>query len=234
MLKQTSLLWALNFSLVGHVSVFLLASSHFNPADRIIPKTEDVEITYFEIRDVPEWGNIPQSKNEERLSVVQAKAPVTKAPISAPVPLPLERGKPSYPIEIPKPKLVERSVPIPSGHEKEQSLREAVLYQEMNIKLKDPVFATYYQAIREKIRKSAKRRYEGKRDSGDVSIGFTLFSNGRLKEVSVLRETSQTVSNLRTLAVQSLVDASPFPSFPERFEREQLSFLVVLTFEPKP
>ena len=234
MLKQTSLLWALNFSLVGHVSVFLLASSHFNPPDRIVPKTEDVEITYFEIRDVPEWGNIPQSKNEEKLSIVQAAPPALPPPAPVSIPLPPERGKPSYPIEIPKPKLVERSVPIPSGHEKEQSLKEAALYQEMNMKLKDPAFATYYQAIREKIRKAAKRRYEGKRDSGDVSIGFTLFSNGRLKEVSIFRETSQTVSNLRTLAVQSLVDASPFPPFPARFEREQLSCLVVLTFEPKP
>ena len=103
MLKQTSLLWALNFSLVGHVSVFLLASSHFNPADRIIPKTEDVEITYFEIRDVPEWGNIPQSKNEEKVSIVQAAPPALPPPAPASIPLPPERGKPSYPIEIPKP-----------------------------------------------------------------------------------------------------------------------------------
>ena len=121
------------------------------------------------------------------------------------------------------------------GTEKEKNLStEEALYQEMTSKLQDPVFATYYQAIREKIRKAAKRRYEGKRDSGDVSLGFTLFSNGRLKEASVFRKTSQATSNLGVLAVQSLVDASPFPPFPGRFEREQLSFLVVLTFEPKP
>ena len=223
MLRESSFIWALSLSLAGHMSFFFLVPSYFNPIERIVPKIEDVEVTYFEIGGVPEWENIPPS-------VVQAAPLASRAGGS-----PMAPSVPAYPFGIPKPRLVERSVTTQNGRGKERgSFQEEALYQEMNTQLKDPVFATYYQAIREKIRKSAKRRYEGKRDSGDVSLGFTLFSNGRLKEVSVLRETAQVVSNLRAVAVQSLVDAAPFPPFPEHFEREQLSFLVVLTFEPKP
>ena len=235
MLKESTFAWALSLSVLGHASLFILSPSHFHlhPAELFRPKTEDVEITYFEIRDVPQWGGLTQKASPQE--VQEKKTEVLSPTPSISFPSASRGARSSGAIEIPKPKLVERSVPRQnSAEEKANLVKEKALYQEMASNLREPVFATYYQAIREKIRKAAKRRYGGKLDSGDVSLGFTLFSNGRLKEVSVLRQSSTAISNLRTLAVQSLVEASPFPPFPERLRRDQLSFLVVLTFEPRP
>ena len=235
MLKENGFAWALSLSLAGHTSLFVLTTSHLNGAASLTPRTEDVEITYFEMKDTPQWEELPQTAVPEEAVSAQIAAGPIGPPASASLPLPAAVEKPPGFIGMPKPRLVERFVTGQSGNAGEGGFaREEALSKEMVSKLQDPVFATYYQSIREKIRKAAKRRYEGKRDSGDVSIGFTLFSNGRLKEVSVFRQTSQMISNLRTVAVQSLVDAAPFPPFPARFERGELSFLVVLTFEPKP
>ena len=234
MFRENSFAIMLGLSLLGHASIFAFSPSGLNAGRFLLPKEKeaaDVEITYFQIREtpqikeVPQWVTIPQKTNsEEKVSVEST----TENKIEVPAEATLGTSQ-TVKVALPK--------EAPAEEKKEgqgQTLEEETLTKEMTSRLRDPVFMTYYQGIREKIRKAAKRRYQNRLAQGDVSVGFTLFSNGRVKEVRVLKENPQTASLLRSLAIQSLLDASPFPPFPDPLRHDQISFLVVLTFEPKP
>ena len=234
MVKENSFLLALSFSLLGHASLFVFRSSPVSPAQLLRPQTEEAEVSYFGIREVPQWGGLVQEKSAPE-SEAQVPQP-TPAPVSTPAPaapFAQNRVPPPEPYRMPKPvqsPLARQGVIVG----KATVAKEETFYHEMTRRLQDPVFATYYETIRDKIRRAAKKRYGGKSSAGEVPLGFILFSTGRLKEVNVLEAKQKVSVALGTVAVQSVVEASPFPPFPAHLGREQLSFVVVLTFEPKP
>lgn len=206
-MKEHFFLWAVGLSAIGHATLFILLPSQFHPSERLRPKGSDVEVTYFDIRELPQWG---EASDEEAQK---------------------EELKGTEAIEIPP---AAETVTQEVAEERSQTLEEEALTREMALRMQDPVFLTYYQSIREQIRQSAKQRYHQKLLRGDVSLAFTLFSNGRLKEVHLLQRSLKAAPLLRAIAVQSLMDASPFAPFPEALSHDQISFIVVLTFDPEP
>jgi len=97
-------------------------------------------------------------------------------------------------------------------------------------KINSPSYISYYQIVREKIRRSAYQNYT-RTEVGAVYITFIISADGCIKEVRIVDEKSSPSPYLREIALRSVKDASPFPDFPRELNYPQLSFNVVISFE---
>jgi len=97
-------------------------------------------------------------------------------------------------------------------------------------KINNPSYISYYQIVREKIRRAAYQNYTHT-DVGEVYLSFTVSNDGYLREVKLVEEKSSSSPYLKEIALRSIKDASPFPNFPKELDYPQLSFNVVISFE---
>lgn len=97
-------------------------------------------------------------------------------------------------------------------------------------KINNPSYVSYYQIVREKIKRAAYQVYT-KQETGEVYITFMISNDGYLKDVRLVEEKSQAAVYLKAIALKSVKDASPFPNFPKDLDYPQLSFNVVISFE---
>ncbi len=97
-------------------------------------------------------------------------------------------------------------------------------------KINNPSYITYYQIVREKIRRAAYQNYTHN-EIGQVYLSFIISSYGYLKEVRLAEEKSSPSPYLKEIALRSIKDASPFPNFPKELDYPNLSFNVVISFE---
>lgn len=97
-------------------------------------------------------------------------------------------------------------------------------------KINNPSYISYYQIIREKIKRAAYQNYTGS-DVGEVAVSFIVSNEGYLKEIRLIEEKSCPSVYLREVALRSIKDASAFPKFPKELDFQQLSFNLVITFE---
>lgn len=98
---------------------------------------------------------------------------------------------------------------------------------------KTPEYKSYYQVIREKIRRFAYYNYR-KLQEGEVFLTFSLTSQGELADVAVNEQKSSKDDYLRNIALNSIKEAAPFGDFPEKLKKNQkLSFNVIISFEIK-
>jgi len=97
-------------------------------------------------------------------------------------------------------------------------------------KINNPSYLSYYQVVREKIRRCAYQNYATS-DTGEVYISFIVSSMGYLEETRLVDEKSPANAYLRDTALKSIKDASPFPKFPAELSYSQLSFNVIISFE---
>lgn len=92
-------------------------------------------------------------------------------------------------------------------------------------------YYSYYEKVRNRIYWFAKDYYP--KDLGgaaeDVQVLFTLSSDGNLKgEPRVLNGVDEELAKATKLAVEK---AAPFPPFPEKMEKDQESFRVVVSYQ---
>ncbi len=97
-------------------------------------------------------------------------------------------------------------------------------------KIGNPSYISYYQVVREKIRRAAFQNYN-RNETGEVYITFIISNAGYLKEVRLVEEKTQAPDYLKDIALTSVKNASPFPNFPKELDYSQLSFNVVISFE---
>ena len=97
-------------------------------------------------------------------------------------------------------------------------------------KIANPSYISYYQIVREKIRRAAYQNYN-RSETGNVYITFVISDAGYLKDVRLVEEKSQATPYLKDTALASVKNASPFPRFPKELDYSQLSFNVVISFE---
>jgi len=127
------------------------------------------------------------------------------------------------PVAAPKPAEVKKKSAV------KEKADEKIAKKEAQIKTtKD--YVGYYQFIREKIRQRLKYNYRDYRREGDVRLVFTLDSRGAMKEVNIDERSSVNDRVLRDIAIMSIKDASPFPSFPKALSLPKMSFDVVVSF----
>jgi TonB family protein len=97
-------------------------------------------------------------------------------------------------------------------------------------KMNNPSYVSYYQFVREKIRRAAYQNYS-RSETGEVYMAFVISSTGILRDVRLIEDKSSTNYYLRETALRSIRDASPFPLFPKELDYPQLSFNVIISFE---
>jgi TonB family protein len=97
-------------------------------------------------------------------------------------------------------------------------------------KIDNPSYLSYYQIVREKIRRCAYQGYT-RTATGEVYLTFLISRNGSLMDVRLNAERSSPSAYLRDVALRSIRVASPFPLFPNELDYPQLSFNVIISFE---
>jgi len=97
-------------------------------------------------------------------------------------------------------------------------------------KIDNPSYISYYQLVREKIKRAAYQNYTSS-EVGEVYLSFIVSNDGYLREVRLAEEKSSSNSYLKEIAMQSIKSASPFPNFPKELDYPQLSFNVIISFE---
>jgi len=97
-------------------------------------------------------------------------------------------------------------------------------------KIDNPSYISYYQIVREKIRRSAYQNYTHN-DTGEVYASFIISNDGYLKDARLAEEKTKANEYLRNIALRSIRDASPFPNFPRELDYPQLSFNIIISFE---
>lgn len=97
-------------------------------------------------------------------------------------------------------------------------------------KINNPSYISYYQIVREKIRRAAYQNY-ARTETGEVYLSFVISSAGDIKGARLVEEKSSPSPYLREIALRSIGDAAPFPNFPKELDYSQLSFNVVISFE---
>jgi len=97
-------------------------------------------------------------------------------------------------------------------------------------KINNPTYISYYQIVREKIKRAAYQNYTGS-ETGEVTVAFIISNEGYLKDLHLVEGKSSQSQYLRGVALESIKGASPFPSFPKELDYPQLSFNLAITFE---
>lgn len=97
-------------------------------------------------------------------------------------------------------------------------------------KFDNPAYISYYQIVREKIRRAAYQNYTYSRN-GEVYLSFIVASSGALKAIRLVPEKSSADASLQDIALRSIQQASPFPAFPKELDYPQLSFNIIISFE---
>lgn len=97
-------------------------------------------------------------------------------------------------------------------------------------KSNNPSYISYYQIVREKIKRAAYQNYT-RVEVGEVYLSFIISSEGYIREMRIVEEKSSFSPYLRQIALNSVKDASPFPNFSKDLNYPQLSFNVVISFE---
>lgn len=97
-------------------------------------------------------------------------------------------------------------------------------------RIDNPSYLSYYQIVREKIRRAAYQSYT-KTETGEVYLTFLLSKSGALIDERLIMDRSSTSEYLKDVASRSIKNASPFPPFPKELDYPQLSFNVIISFE---
>lgn len=97
-------------------------------------------------------------------------------------------------------------------------------------KINNASYISYYQIVREKIRRTAYQNYT-RTETGEVYLSFIISCEGDLKDVHLIEEKSSFDPYLRNVALRSIKEASPFPGFPKELDYPQLTFNVIISFE---
>ena len=97
-------------------------------------------------------------------------------------------------------------------------------------KINNPIYVSYYQMVREKIRHCAYNNFIQAAE-GEVYLTFIASSDGNIRDIHLVEEKSSSNPYLRKVGFASIKDASPFPSFPKELDYPQLTFNVIISFE---
>lgn len=100
----------------------------------------------------------------------------------------------------------------------------------LDSKMDNPLYKSYYQLIRDKIKKQAYRNYI-KYEEGEVYLSFVISSDGSLVDINLFKDKSSPNDFLQDIAVRSVKEASPYPKFPSDLNFPKLSFNVIISFE---
>ncbi|MCK4995205.1 MAG: TonB family protein [Candidatus Omnitrophica bacterium] len=94
---------------------------------------------------------------------------------------------------------------------------------------KNKSYISYYKLINEQLRQAV--IYPAYFSEGEIGLSFILGSDGKLKDVKVIKTTAAGSEILKETAMQIVKKASPFPPFPKNLQQKQLTFNIVFCFK---
>jgi len=202
----------LGASLAVHVSLFIVMPYH--TITQAIRPLKPIEVSY-EIRKPAIFNKAPASKRMPEVAVKGS-------------------GKTPWSENKVLPEFLKNEIYKPLNKEGIASIKKNVSLPSIpGETFKTPEYKSYYQLIREKIRRFAYYNYK-KLQEGEVFLTFSLTPQGELADVAINEQKSSNDEYLRDIALNSIKDAAPFPDFPEKLKNNQkLAFNVIISFEVK-
>lgn len=85
------------------------------------------------------------------------------------------------------------------------------------IKIDNPSYISYYQIVREKIRRSAYQNYS-RNETGEVYLSFVISRDGYIRGINLVESRTNAGNYLKGIASRSMKEASPFPNFPKELD----------------
>lgn len=215
---------ALLFSALAHGVLFFQSGNlHFLVSTK---KENKVEISYIKNEPLP---------RERQKNILHRREPLAKFP--AKITLQDNKRIPSVEKEQPFRRksgeaIAEANLPKPVFTKPDIiSVKKKITLPPVDMdKIDNPSYVSYYQIVREKIKRAA-YQYYGRSETGEVYLTFVISMAGMLKEARLIEEKSAQNSYLREVAMRSIREASPFPDFPKELDYPQLSFNVIISFE---
>jgi len=103
-------------------------------------------------------------------------------------------------------------------------------------KITNPKYLSYNNDMRQTISRNIKQRaylYVNHADfeTGKVYLTFVLASSGILKRVQIIDSKTSANNYLRLVAMRSIKESNPFPSFPEGFDYPEFTFNLLISFQ---
>lgn len=228
MLSEKAFQIALVASLATHAAILTQNPGIFVPGGR---QEKKIEVSY--LKNLPNKDKVlartPASKGELPLKLsskitADKRTPPPFVDIEKKMPLPeaqrnIIRGDNS---DFLKPALIKPDI-LP--------IKKKITLPPIGLdKINNPSYISYYQIVREKIKRAAYRNYTGTTE-GEVTLYFTVVNDGSLADIRLIDEKSAESEYLRNVALKSIKEASPFPVFPKELNYPQLSFNLAITFE---
>jgi len=216
MFREKTFQIALGVSLIAHV-VALYQLPHMTVTVHKSPK--QLEVTYQQLKNVHRDIRLLTKKLEETKDQRRDKIRVVKTPKS-------ERSlfKDNFLVKKiqdlqNKPKLA-----------KLDTKKKKSIVSTLESKMENPLYKTYYQKIRERIKRRAYRNYT-KHEEGEIYLSFMIANDGTLRAVKVFKDKSTPNDFLQQITLKSVQDAAPYPKFPSDLDFPELSFNVIISFE---
>lgn len=218
MSSENKIFWVtFSISLVTH-TIILLQNANLTPFS-LNKKEERLEVSYV----VPPPKKPTERQSEAQKFALLKKDLALKSPtkiIPQRIPLPLFRK--SKDILEGKPALIKSDI---------VAVKTKITLPPVEIdKSSNPAYTSYYQLVREKIRRAAYQNYSGN-VTGEVYLSFIIAADGDLKEVRLLEKKSSASKYLQEVALSSIKDAAPFPNFPLELDYPLLSFNAIISFQ---
>ena len=217
-------------SLSAHILIlFSLSVLNILPKDKII---KEMEVNYLRIKPAVLEKISTKSKsrnNLDKLSLSQPLSLSTKNKFSEDI-LPFSSARRDEALLMSrensqKPVLgkIEFSPNAP--------IKLSEVRMESSLKLaQKPAYLTYNNFLRERIRRCLYNKFSEVSDEGVVCLKFALKADGSVLEYRVIDEKSRASERLKRMAVEGLLDASPFPSLPKELDSSLATFSVIIHF----
>jgi len=203
---------ALLISFTVHATAIF--SSHLIPYFKVPEAEKQIRVTYIKIDKFPKE---PFKLKEE--------SPLKRIP--PPFIEPWDIRKES---SVEKPRDIKFTKPELINPEEIAFKKKIILPPVDMAKIDNPSYISYYQIVREKIRRAAYQNYT-RSQTGEVYATFVISSDGLLKNARLVEGKSSESAYLKDIALSSIKGASPFPNFPKELDYQELSFNVAISFE---
>jgi outer membrane biosynthesis protein TonB len=224
------------FSIISH-GVLLLQSPHLNPFIPA-PKEQLIKVRYLKKEELQSKSlskPLVKSDSAKKLSksdpFLRLDSKIVKGVAGSSIPPPyVEREntfKGSKSLANKSPQLAKPTFSSPDI----MAIKKKITLPEIEMaRINNPSYISYYQIVREKIRRSAYQNYTHN-EIGEVYISFIISNDGYIKDVHLIEAKTSASDYLKGIAARSVKDASPFPNFPKELDYPQLSFNIIISFE---
>jgi TonB family protein len=223
------------FSILSH-GALLLQSPHLNPLVPA-PKEQTIKVRYLkkdELRSDLKPKPLDKADSAKKISksepFLKLDSKIGK-PSAGKIPPPyIEREKAFKGSKALPNKSPELAKPAFSSSEALAIKKKISLPKIEMARINNPSYISYYQIVREKIRRSAYQNYTHN-EIGEVYLSFIISNDGYVRDIRLIEAKTRANDYLKKIALRSVRDASPFPNFPKELDYPQLSFNIVISFE---